>query len=116
MLELTGGAGATHVVETGGPGTLAKSMQAVGYGGHIALIGVLAGLQGDTNPHPLMRKGASLHGIFVGSRAMFERMNKAIQANDLHPVIDRVFGFDEASEAYRYQQGGSLFGKVVIRI
>jgi NADPH:quinone reductase-like Zn-dependent oxidoreductase len=115
VLELTDGAGATHVVETGGPGTLAKSMQAVAYGGNVALIGVLAGLTGDTNPHPLMRKGASLHGIFVGNRAMFERMNRAIEVNGLHPVIDRVFGFDEAQEAYRYQQSGSLFGKVVIR-
>ena len=104
MLELTEGAGATHVVETGGPGTLGKSMQAVAYGGHIALIGVLAGLQGDTNPHPIMRKGASLHGIFVGNRAMFERMNTAIEVNGLQPVVDRVFEFEEAADAYRYQQ------------
>lgn len=116
VLEMTGGAGATHVVETGGPGTLAKSMQAVGYAGHIALIGVLAGLQGDTNPHPIMRKGASLHGIFVGNRAMFERMNTAIEVNGLRPVIDRVFNFEEAADAYRYQQSASLFGKVVIRV
>jgi len=116
VLELTGGAGATHVVETGGPGTLAKSMQAVAYGGHIALIGVLAGLQGDTNPHPIMRKGANLHGIFVGNRAMFERMNVAIEVNGLRPVIDRVFDFDQAADAFRYQQSASLFGKVVIRV
>ena len=114
--ELTDGAGATYVVETGGPGTLAKSMQAVAYGGKVALIGVLAGLTGDTNPHPLMLKGASLHGIFVGNRAMFERMNRAIEVNGLKPVIDRVFEFDEAADAYRYQQSASLFGKVVIRV
>jgi NADPH:quinone reductase-like Zn-dependent oxidoreductase len=116
LMELTGGAGATHVVETGGPGTLAKSMQAVAFGGNVALIGVLAGMQGDTNPHPLMRKGASMHGIFVGNRAMFERMNTAIEVNELRPVVDRVFDFEEAADAYRYQQGASLFGKVVIRI
>jgi NADPH:quinone reductase-like Zn-dependent oxidoreductase len=116
VLEITSGAGAKHVIETGGPGTLAKSMQAVGYDGHIALIGVLAGLEGDTNPHPLMLKGAHLHGIFVGNRAMFERMNAAIEANDLKPVIDRVFRFEEAVDAYRYQQTAALFGKVVIRI
>jgi len=116
VLEITGGAGATHVIETGGPGTLAKSMQAVAYDGHIALIGVLAGLQGDTNPHPLLRKAASLHGIFVGNRAMFERMNRAIEANDLRPLIDRVFDFERAAEAYRYQQSTALFGKVVLRV
>ena len=90
-------------------------MQAVGYGGHVTLIGFLAGPQGDTNPHPLMRKGASLHGIFVGSRAMFERMNAAIEANDIHPVIDKVFEFDQAADAFRHQQKGA-FGKVVIRV
>ena len=73
-------------------------------------------LQGDTNPHPLLRKSASLHGIFVASRAMFERMNTAIEVNGLQPVIDRVFDFEEAADAYRYQQSPSLFGKVVIRI
>jgi NADPH:quinone reductase-like Zn-dependent oxidoreductase len=81
----------------------------------VTLIGFLAGPQGDTNPHPLMRKGASLHGIFVGSRAMFERMNAAIEANDIRPVIDKVFEFGQAADAFRYQQGGA-FGKVVIRV
>jgi NADPH:quinone reductase-like Zn-dependent oxidoreductase len=116
VLQLTAGAGVDHVVETGGPGTLAKSMQAVAYGGHIALIGVLAGLQGDTNPHPIMRKSANLHGIFVGSRAMFERLNTALENNAIRPVIARVFEFDEAHAAYRYQQSAAPFGKVVIRI
>jgi NADPH:quinone reductase-like Zn-dependent oxidoreductase len=52
----------------GGPGTLARSMKAVAYFGNIAMIGVLAGLEGDTNPHPIMLKGASMHGIYVGGR------------------------------------------------
>ena len=115
VLRLTDNRGVDCVVEVGGPGTLAKSMQAVGYAGQLALIGVLAGLQGETNPHPIMRKGASMHGIFVGNRAMFERMNVAIEANDIHPVIDKVFEFAQAADAYRHQQGGA-FGKVVIRV
>ena len=86
------------------------------YGGRIALIGVLAGLQGETNPHPIMRKGASMHGIFVGSRAMFERLNVGIAVNGLRPHIDRVFDFEDAVDAYRYQKSASLFGKVVIRV
>jgi NADPH:quinone reductase-like Zn-dependent oxidoreductase len=115
VLRLTDDRGVDVVVEVGGPGTLARSMQAVAYGGKVTLIGVLAGLQGETNPHPIMRKGASMHGIFVGSRAMFERMNEAIEANDIHPVIDKVFEFEQAADAYRHQQGGA-FGKVVIRV
>ena len=71
--ELAGGT-IHHVVEVGGLGTLAQSMQAVGFGGEIALIGVLS-MQGDGNPMPLMLKGASVRGIFVGSAAMAQELN-----------------------------------------
>ncbi len=116
ILKITGGIGINHVIETGGPGTLAKSMEAVAYAGHIALIGVVAGFEGDTNPHPIMRKSASMHGIFVGNRAMFEELNRAIDANRIEPVIDKVFDFDAAADAYRYLQSAAHFGKVVIRV
>jgi NADPH:quinone reductase-like Zn-dependent oxidoreductase len=110
--EISGG-GVDHVVEVGGPGTLAQSMQAVGFGGEIALIGVLS-LQGDTNPMPLMVKGASLRGIFVGSREMALRLNAFVDEHRVRPVIDRVFEFAHAKKAYAYQASSELFGKVVI--
>jgi NADPH:quinone reductase-like Zn-dependent oxidoreductase len=116
VLRLTDGRGADQVIEVGGPGTLAKSFQCVAYGGQITLIGVVAGLEGDTNPHPLMFKNASLRGIFVGSRVMFEQMNEAITVNRMHPVVDRIFPFAEAAEAYDYQRAGKHFGKVVIKV
>jgi len=115
VLALTDGRGVDHVIELGGPGTLARSMRSVAYAGHIALIGVLAGFEGDTNPHPLMLKGASLHGIFVGNRAHFEHLNTALETHHIKPVIDRTFAFEAAAEAYRHQLGGA-FGKVVITI
>ena len=62
-----------------------------------------------------MMKGASLRGIYVGSRGMAERLNAAIDANGIKPVVDRVFAFEEAAEAYRYRASSALFGKVVIR-
>jgi NADPH:quinone reductase-like Zn-dependent oxidoreductase len=107
------GGGIDHVVEVGGLGTLAQSMQAVGFGGEIALIGVLS-MQGDTNPMPLMVKGASLRGIFVGSSAMAQELNAFIDTHQLKPVVDRVFDFTDAKAAYAYQASGELFGKVVI--
>ena len=110
--EIFGG-GVDHVVEVGGLGTLAQSMQAVGFGGEIALIGVLS-RQGDTNPMPLMVKGASLRGIFVGSRDMALRLNAFIDEHRVKPVIDRVFDFAQAKQAYAYQSSSELFGKVVI--
>jgi NADPH:quinone reductase-like Zn-dependent oxidoreductase len=116
VLKLTGGRGVDHIIEVGGVGTLAKSFQCVGHGGNIALIGVLAGFEGDTNPHALMLRGASLSGIFVGNRAMFEQMNRAIEVNGIQPVIDKVFPFDKAREAFEYHLSQAHFGKVVIAI
>lgn len=116
VLRLTGGLGVDCVIEVGGVGTLMRSMLSVGPAGKIALIGVLAGFEGDTSPHVLMRKGGSLHGIFVGNRAMFEDMNRAIAINDIHPPIDKVFPFDEARQAYEYQWSQAHFGKVIISI
>ncbi len=115
VVKRTGGRGADAVVEIGGAGTLGQSMQAVGYGGKIGLIGFLGG-QGEPNPALLMRRAASLHGIFVGSRAMFEDMLRAMVASDIRPIIDKSFAFEEAAEAYAYQAAGKHFGKLVITL
>jgi NADPH:quinone reductase-like Zn-dependent oxidoreductase len=116
VLRLTNGAGADCVVEVGGAGTLKQSMLSLAYAGKIAMIGVLSGFEGDTNPHAVMLKGGSMHGIFVGNRAMFEQLNRAIEANDIHPVIDRVFAFDQVISAFQHMQSQAHFGKVVIKV
>ena len=110
--QLAGG-GVDHVIEVGGLGTLAQSMAAVGFGGEIALIGVLTN-QGDTNPRSLMVKGATLRGIYVGSRAMAQELNRFVDQHGLKPVVDRVFDFADAKAAYAYQASSGLFGKVVV--
>lgn len=115
VLEITGGKGVDHVVEVGGAGTLTKSLRAVRMGGHISLIGVLSGA-GEANPLPAVMKNIRIQGIYVGSREMFEAMNRAISIHQLHPVIDRVFSFEESREAFRYMESGAHFGKVVIRL
>ncbi len=114
--ELTGKVGVDHVIEVGGAGTLPQSFQAVRDGGHIAVIGVLAAGAPDINPTWVLRKALRLTGILVGSRKMFQDMNRAIALNGLRPIIDRVFEFDQAPEALAHLQSGSHFGKVVIRI
>jgi NADPH:quinone reductase-like Zn-dependent oxidoreductase len=114
--RLTSGRGVDCVVEIGGAGTLARSMRSLARGGKISLIGFLAGRDGDTNPTPLMMVGGSLHGIFVGDREMFEEMNRAIGVNRIRPVIDRVFPFEDAPAAYRYQASRAFIGKIVITL
>ncbi|HKP11061.1 MAG TPA: NAD(P)-dependent alcohol dehydrogenase [Blastocatellia bacterium] len=110
---LTSRFGVDHVIEVGGAGTLSKSLNAARVGGHVALIGVLAS-GGSFNPISVLMKGVRLQGVFVGSRQMFEEMNRAIEANHLRPVIDRTFAFDEVADALRYMESGSHFGKIVI--
>lgn len=113
--RLTNGRGVDHVIEVGGMGTLARSYQSIGFGGKIALIGFLGG-PGQAEPFALMMKGGSLHGVGVGSTAMFEDMNRAIEVNRIKPVVDKVFAFDQAAEAFRCFAAGEFFGKVVIAI
>jgi NADPH:quinone reductase-like Zn-dependent oxidoreductase len=115
VLELTGKRGVDHVIEVGGNGTLGKSMRAVRMGGHIALIGVLAGAE-NVDTRPLLMKNVRLDGIFVGSKEMFEAMNKAIVVAKLHPVIDSTFAFADALKAFSYLESGAHFGKIVIKI
>jgi len=114
VLEATGKRGVDHVVEVGGSGTLARSLNAVRFGGHVAMIGALT-TSGSFDPIKLFMKSVRLQGLFVGSRTLFEEMNRAIEVAEMHPIVDRVFGFDEAREAMHYMKNGSHFGKVVIR-
>jgi NADPH:quinone reductase-like Zn-dependent oxidoreductase len=111
--ELTAGKGVDLIVEVGGAGTLPASLKAVRLGGYIALIGVLSG-GGDVNPVPILMKNVRVQGIFVGSRKMFEAMNRAIETASLHPVVDRVFPFDQVKDALKYMESGAHFGKVVV--
>lgn len=114
VLELTGGVGVDLAVEVGGPGTLNRTMEAVRFGGSIALIGVLTGLQDTVATGMLLRKSIRVQGIYVGSVRMFQEMNRALALHRVQPVIDRSFDFEDAPAALRYLQSGRHFGKVVI--
>lgn len=114
--RLTAGRGVDCVVEVGGVGTLQTSINALARDGQIALIGLLTGREGGVNPYGLMFKGGSIHGVYVGDRSMFLEMNRAIDVSGLKPVIDRVFPFEQAIDAYKYHASGQMIGKVVIAI
>lgn len=113
VFELTG-RGVDHVVEVGGPGTLAQSIEAVRVGGHIALIGVLTGRQGEVPTSALMAKQARLQGLIVGSRRSQQDYVAALEETGIRPVIDRRFALEQLADAFRFQQSGSHFGKVVV--
>ncbi len=118
--ELTADTGVDHVVEVGGQGTIAKSLSAVRPAGHVHVIGVLSGTGPEAAPgvdvRSILTRSVHINGIYVGSRAMFERMNAAISANRLKPVLDRVFPFTQARAAFEHMQHGSHFGKIVLSL
>jgi NADPH:quinone reductase-like Zn-dependent oxidoreductase len=112
----TGGSGVHQVLEVGGVGTLPQSLASLAPGGHVALIGGLAGFGGDIPARALFGNNATASGIYVGSRENFEAMNSFIERHRVRPVIDRVFEYAEAATAYDYVEKGQHFGKVVIRV
>jgi NADPH:quinone reductase-like Zn-dependent oxidoreductase len=116
VLKLTDGRGVDHVLDVGGAGTLARSIGSVAVGGRVGMIGVLTGVGAAGSPYGLLGKQASLHGVYVGSRGHFERMNTAVAVHRMEPVVDREFAFDDALAAYRHLESGAHVGKVVIRL
>jgi NADPH:quinone reductase-like Zn-dependent oxidoreductase len=115
-MEFTAGRGVDHVVEVGGAGTLARSFGAIRVGGRISMIGGLSGAATELNPGLIMARRANIQGISVGSTQMFEAVSRAIAVNAIKPVIDKVFGFDDAIAAYKHMAAGAHFGKIVIRV
>jgi NADPH:quinone reductase-like Zn-dependent oxidoreductase len=115
-MELTGGAGVDCVVEIGGAGTLDQSMVATRVGGHVALIGVLAGFAGPIQTALLMAKNLRVQGLTVGSRAQQLAMIAGIEANGIKPVISDHFPLDKLADAFRHQAANGHFGKIVVDI
>jgi NADPH:quinone reductase-like Zn-dependent oxidoreductase len=115
-MEFTGGRGVDHVVEVGGQGTLMRSFGALRVGGKISMIGNLSGAATELNPGLIMGRRANIQGISVGSTQMFEALNRALSANGIKPIIDKVFGFDDVKAAYNHMAAGAHFGKIVIRV
>src|SRR5690606_13485167 len=114
--ELTGGAGVKHVLEVGGEDTLPKAVQALGYDGHIALIGGLSGFASSLPVGALMTLGGRVTGIYVGSRADFEALNAFIAEHGIEPHVDRVFELEDAPAAFDLMGDGDFMGKIRIRL
>lgn len=114
--DLTGGEGCDHVIELGGADTLERSIRAARIGGRISLIGVLSGAAAKMTLPLVVMRSLALQGVTVGSRDGFEAMGRAIQAHGTRPVVDKVYCFDEAPDAFARVKSGRHFGKVCIRM
>lgn len=114
--RLTDGRGVDHVLDVGGPDTLAQSMLAARVGGHVALIGVLSGVEGQLPLGLALGRQLRLQALIVGSRRHQQEMVRALEASTLRPVIDRHFALEDLVAAFRHQESGSHFGKIVLDI
>ncbi|MBV1824012.1 zinc-dependent alcohol dehydrogenase family protein [Komagataeibacter oboediens] len=114
--DLTDGRGVDHVIEVGGPATLAQSMEAIRVGGHISTIGILSGVSGHLEIVPMLLKQFRLQGVLVGSRADQQGMVRAFDAHAIRPVIDRAFPLENIVDAFRYQESNRHFGKICLEI
>jgi NADPH:quinone reductase and related Zn-dependent oxidoreductases len=113
--ELCGGHGVDHVVDVGGPGTLDQSIKALKGGGFIAVVGLLSGTDTKIDQLTFIVRNARIESLTVGSRESFEKMNEFLRADELHPIVDAVFPWSEAIEAFRQLEAGKHFGKVVLK-
>jgi len=114
--EISGGRGVDHIVEVGGPATLDQSMAAARVGAHISVIGILTGLGGEISIVTALIKQLRLQGLIVGNRRQQLDMIKAIDANKLQPVVDRVFPLESIVEAFQYQETNRHFGKICLEM
>jgi NADPH:quinone reductase-like Zn-dependent oxidoreductase len=106
--------GVDLVVEVGGAGSLDQSIEAVRIGGSVMIIGMLAGSRQPVNVTPILMRQIRCQGVFVGHRRGFVSMNRAIAQHELHPIVDRIFPFDDAPAAFEALAGAEHFGKIAI--
>ena len=116
VMDITAGYGVDHVLEVGGPGSFAQSLQSLHPSGQVNVIGYLGGQQGEINPLLILQRNARVRGIAVGPRQSFEAMNRAISASAMRPLIDSVHDWLELPKALAHLQAGQHFGKVVLRV
>jgi NADPH:quinone reductase-like Zn-dependent oxidoreductase len=112
---LTGGVGVQQVLEVGGGDSMQHALATLGFSGHLALIGDLAGEGGGEIPLTALPGNGAVSRVFVGSRENFAAMNTFIAKHHVKPVIDRIFAFEDAEAAYKLMEEGGFFGKIVIR-
>lgn len=112
----TDGRGVDQVLELGGPGTLPRSIAATRIGGVISLIGTVTGYSGEFPTALLMARQVRLHGLIVGHRRQQQDFVRALEVNELRPVIDRSFPLAELADAFRYQESARHLGKICVEL
>jgi NADPH:quinone reductase-like Zn-dependent oxidoreductase len=114
--KLTGGEGVDLVLEVGGEKTAPQSLASVRMQGTVVIIGGVSGFGGAINPRSLIVGATRVQGVYVGSRQMHEDLARFVAGAKIAPVVDKVFAFGDAPDAYRHFEAGKHFGKVGVTL
>ncbi|KAF1851759.1 NAD-P-binding protein [Cucurbitaria berberidis CBS 394.84] len=118
VLRITAGRGVDHVIETGGAGTLMKSINSTRTGGLISLLGALTpDAPIDTAFVPsVLFGGKFVKGCVAFSRDLVAELASFVEANSIKPVIAHEFGFEHLVEAFEALQKQQAVGKIAVKI
>ncbi|MBI6885009.1 zinc-dependent alcohol dehydrogenase family protein [Pseudomonas putida] len=115
VLKLTDGEGVDLLLDVAGGDGMNQSVAATKVGGRIAQIGFLTGQAATLHLMPMIFRQTTIRGIAVAPRSSFDRMNDFLSEHKIRPIIDHIYSFDQAHEAYEHLAKGA-FGKVVIKV
>jgi NADPH:quinone reductase-like Zn-dependent oxidoreductase len=115
VLKLTNGSGVEQVVDVVGGRHISRSLKCVRSEGIVSMVGVIDGIKGEVDTGTIMMKAARVQGVETGSTEMYKRMLTAMDFFNMKPVIDKVFSFENTSEAFSYFKKSRHFGKICIR-
>lgn len=118
VLRLNNGEGVDITLDIAGTKTIEQSLLSLKENGFLATAGFLSGsiLPIDIHKHSINMSFIRIQGLATGSAESFFKMNRAIEINNIHPVIEMVYGIEEVKEAYRRMEKGEMVGKIVISI
>lgn len=112
--EYTEKEGVDHIIEVGGPSTMAESIRSAKVGGSIQMIGILTGVKGDFSYIEALSKQLTINGLLVGSRQDQMDFVRALETITIDPLVDRVFPAHQLTDAFKYQESGQHFGKICL--
>ncbi|USX13399.1 NAD(P)-dependent alcohol dehydrogenase [Oxalobacteraceae bacterium OTU3CAMAD1] len=115
VLALTGGKGVDITIDVAGGEGLNQSVQATKAAGVIAQVGFLTGQTTQLQLMPVIFRQTTIRGIAVAPRTSFDRMNPFLEQHGIKPVIDKVYAFEDAVQAFEHLARGP-FGKIVIKV
>jgi len=124
VLDITNGRGADLIFDPVAGNFLNTLAACAAQGGQIIEYGWLSL---EPTPFPLFpsfQKGLSVRGYTIYefladssllSRAV-EEISKKVETGQLRPIIDRVFGLEQVTEAHRHLESNNQIGKIVITV